>query len=99
MLQSLFISDMATMVSMLVLASLSQRLGEALKIPPYYRVLFVTTAVVFVAFGLDTFRETLNAPLLQITAIAMRAVATSVAVVVSLRYWRWVFSEFFGRGR
>jgi hypothetical protein len=99
MLHSLFVADVAVMVSMLVLANLSQRLGEALKIPPYYRILYVTTALVLAAFALDTFRETLQAPVLDLVAIGIRALATAIAVAVCLPYWRWVFSEIFGKGR
>ncbi len=98
MLHSLFVADVAVMVSMLVLANLSARLGDALKIPPYYRILYVTTALVLAAFALDTFRETLQAPLLDLVAIAMRAAAVVAAAAVCLPYWHWVFREIFGRG-
>jgi len=99
MLHSLFVVDVATMVSMLVLANLSQRLGEALKVPPYYRILYVTTALILVAFSLDTFRETLQAPLFDLAAAGLRALAVAIAVAVCLPYWRWVFSEFSGGRR
>lgn len=95
MLQSLFVVDMAMMFGMLVLADLSRRLGEALKVRPYYRLLYVTTAFVFVAFGIDTFRETLQYPVLNVVSMALRACAGALAVVVCLPYWKWLFPEFF----
>jgi len=99
MLQSLFIVDMSIMVSMLVLANLSKRLGNALKIRPYYRVLYATTALVFAAFGMDTFRETLQYPVLSLISIAVRAAAGILGIVVCMPYWRWLFPEFLNTHR
>ena len=95
MQQSLFVVDMSVMVTMVVLADLSRRLGEALKIRPYYRTLYVTIGMVFAAFVLDAFRETLPYRVLDLVAIAMRAVAGVLGIVVCLPYWRWLFTEFF----
>ena len=79
---------------MLVLANLSKRLGEALKVRPYYRILYATTALVFAAFGMDTFRETLQYPVFSFVSIAVRAAAGIVGIIACLPYWRWLFPEF-----
>jgi hypothetical protein len=95
MMPGLFVVDISVMVGMLVLANLSSRYGDAMKIPPYHRILYVTTAIVFLAFGVDTFRESLRIASMDLVTIGMRALAGAVALVVCLPYWRWLFSEFF----
>ena len=99
MQHSLFVADAAVMVGMLVLASLSQRLGDALKIPPYYRFLYIATALVLMAFALDSFRESLQVSLLDLVAMSLRAAGVIVGGAACLPYWRWVFAEYIGKGR
>ena len=94
MQQSLFVVDMAVMVTMVVLADLSRRLGEALKIRPYYRMLYVTMGMVFAAFVIDAFRETLPYHVLDLVAISVRAAGGVLGVIACLPYWRWLFAEF-----
>jgi hypothetical protein len=95
MQQSLFVIDISMMCAMVVLASMSRRLGEALKIRPYYRILYFTTACIFAAFSTDTFRETLRYPLLHLISMSVRAGAGTIAVAVCLPYWKWLLGEFF----
>jgi hypothetical protein len=95
MLQSLFVFDIAAMVAMIVLANLSKRLGDALNTPPWYRLLYATTACVFAAFALDTFRESLHSEVLTLIAVGLRALAGVLALYALLQYWKWLFAEFF----
>ena len=57
-LHSLILFDASTIVIMLIIAYLSRRLGEALKIRPYYRMLYVTSLVIAVAALGDMFPTT-----------------------------------------
>ena len=97
MIQSIFVVDMAAMVSMVVLANLSKRLGEALKIRSYYRMFYLTTVLVFAAFGIDTFHEGLRSPFLGILSISLRAAGAALALLSCLPYWKWIFPEYFHR--
>jgi len=95
-LLTLVLLDSSVITSVLILAFLSKRLGSALKIKPYYRLLYVT-AVLIAATGIIDITIMLN----HITGLPaftlhIRGCAAFMAVVVCLRYWKWLFSEFFG---
>jgi hypothetical protein len=94
-LQGLLIFDMSSMVLMLVLLYLSRRLGEALKIAPYYRLLYVTTVLIFIASGIDAFHESFPDPYFGTISIIIRAAAGCIAVAACLPYWKWLFAEYF----
>lgn len=93
----LFLYDIAAIALMLVLSYLSRRLGEALKIFPYYRVLYATSATVFAAFALDTLRFGAGLGGSRTLTMSLRCGAGLAALAVCLRYWSWLFSEFFKR--
>ena len=95
MQQGLYVVDISMMFAMLVLANMSRRLGEALKIRPYYRILYFTTACIFIAFSIDTFRETLRYPVLHLISMSVRAASGVITVGVCLPYWKWLPGEFF----
>lgn len=99
-LQSLITCDFASVFIMILLANLSRQLGEALKIAPYYRILYVTAALVLMAAGLDLFRETFFI-IIDISAVtlAARCLAALLALVTCLPYWKWLFSEYFFKQR
>jgi len=95
---SVLFLDASAAVIMLVLASLSKGLGNALKIRPYYRLLYL-------AAGISLAASLANAVLLELSsaghqnmpymaAAALRCAAGITAVAASLRYWHWLFSEF-----
>jgi hypothetical protein len=94
-IQSILIFDMAAMVTMLSLLALSKRIGEALKIPKWYRILFLTTLMTFAASGIDAFHDSFSDPVFGITAMTLRVVAAIVAFATCLPYWKWLFSEYF----
>lgn len=99
MQQSIFMVDIAMMIAMLVLANLSKRLGEALKVPPFYRILYVSATCVFAALAIDTFHATLQYPVLNLISMYTRAAAGVLACLTCLPYWKWLFGEFFSRQR
>ncbi len=91
--------DIAVIIIFLVLAYLSKRLGEALKTPPFYKLFYVGAVVIAVTMVIQVFSMIIVTPILsQISdsvLMGMRFLSGFLAVVASLQYWRWLFSEFF----
>jgi len=94
-LQSLFFFDVSAVIIMVVLAYLSRHLGEALKIKPYYKLLYITAALVICASGIDIITETVHLNLSFTVSLALRFAASATAFMVCLRYWNWLFAEYF----
>ncbi|MFP4416602.1 MAG: hypothetical protein ACOC41_01165 [Chitinivibrionales bacterium] len=95
--ESLLILDAAMIILMVVLASLSKRLGEALKIPPVYRMLHVGVIIILGSAALSGIVTIAgeSESLLILSAVVLRVAAGIIAVISSLRYWHWLFSEYF----
>ena len=93
--QGIFFFDVATVIFMMVLAYLSSRLGEALKIPSFYKILYGTAGLVIAASVLDVVAGIIPIPSSSMVSMLMRFSAGVIACIVVLRYWIWVFSEFF----
>ncbi len=92
--------DIAAVIILLVLASLSRRLGEALKTPPVYRVFYTSAACVgisgFLHFaGAVSFEHPLILP--SIIPMSLLLVAGILGIFGCLKYWMWLFPEFFRR--
>ena len=92
--QPLFFFDATAVIMMLVLAYLSKRLGEAMHIRPYYMILVVTAALILAASGLETIPRPLSFEFMGPFANSLRFAASAAALVVALRYWKWLFAEF-----
>ena len=88
--------DCSMMSSMLILAYLSKKMGEALKIFPYYLVLYAAALLVVAAGGMDIAVKAQAVGIQPQWAGGLRCLAGAAAVAVSLRYWKWLFGEFFG---
>ena len=88
--------DCSMMSSMLILAYLSRKMGEALKIFPYYLVLYAAALLVVAAGGIDIAVKAQAIGIQPQWAAFLRCFAGAAAVVASLRYWKWLFSEFIG---
>ena len=95
--QSIFFFDVSAIIFMFVLAYLSNRLGEALKIPPWYKVLYGTAVLIVAASVLDVLSGIIPVPSIMRISLFMRFLAGIVSCGIVLRYWMWVFSEFFKR--
>jgi hypothetical protein len=93
-LQSLLFFDASAVIIMLVLAYLSKRLGDALKIRSYYKLLYVTAAIVALAAGTDFISGTVSAALPVMLSLGMRFAASAGAFLICMRYWKWLFSEY-----
>jgi hypothetical protein len=96
---ALVLYDISAVVLLLLLASLSKRLGEALKVPPYYNVLYGSAICMAAAFCIDLFDMVLALRIVHMPSwvipSTLRCVGTISGLLVSLVYWRWLFGELF----
>ena len=94
-LHGLILFDVATVMAMLVIAYLSKNMGEALKIPPYYKMLYLTSVLITFAAIADSVPHNMLFPFSKTVTMGLRCVAGVFALPVCLRYWKWLISEFF----
>ena len=87
--------DLSTIMAMLVIASLSKTIGEALKYRPFYILLYYASIVVAIAALADCLPPALKLSISPTITMVMRCIAGLVALPVCLKYWKWVISEFF----
>jgi hypothetical protein len=80
---------------MLVIASLSKTMGEALKMPPYYKFLYLSATIIALAAIGDTAAYSIHVSFFKTISLAFRCAAGFIALPVCLRYWKWLISEFF----
>jgi hypothetical protein len=88
--------DIAAIMAMLVVATLSKTIGEPLKIPPYYKLLYGASALLAAAALMDIVPPTNTA--LYVPAVflmGMRCLAGLIAIPVCQRYWKFLISEYF----
>jgi hypothetical protein len=90
----ILILDMAAIALFAVIMSLSARLGEALKIKPYFRLFSVCIWLILAAAFINLIDTGSHLNVFGIIAIAMRLLSGITAVAVCLRYWSWLFAEF-----
>jgi hypothetical protein len=93
-LHSIILFDASVVVIMLIISSLSRRIGEALKIRPYYRIFYLTSLVIALTALGDIILNDVNIHINQIIPMGLRFVSAATAFFVSLRYWSWAFSEY-----
>jgi uncharacterized phage infection (PIP) family protein YhgE len=90
----LFVYDFAAIIIMVLLAFLSRGMGEALKIPPFFRILYGAAFLILCAFIIDTIRRNIALPLPLSFTMVLRCGAAIAALLACLRYWNWLFAEF-----
>ena len=88
--------DIAMVTCLLVMAYLSKRLGDALKVKPYYLALYGTAILVGSATLIDIFAQAFAIGIAPVITHCLRMIAGVAAVLVCWRYWNWLFGEFFG---
>jgi hypothetical protein len=93
-LHSLILFDASVVVIMIIIAYLSRRIGDALKIKPYYRILYLTSIVIALTALGDIILNDINIHIDPIVPIGLRFISACTAFLVSLRYWSWAFSEY-----
>ena len=91
---SLILFDASAVIIMFIIASLSRRIGEALKVPPYYRILYLTSLLIAITAIGDTICNDINFHISQSIPMCLRFVSATCAFLVCLRYWSWLFSEY-----
>jgi hypothetical protein len=94
-LLTLIVFDCSVAISMLILAYLSKRLGNALKIRPYYALLYAMAILIAMADGIDIAAFSFSVKHWPQATLYIRGIAGCIAFGVCLRYWKWLFSEFF----
>jgi uncharacterized membrane-anchored protein len=95
-LLTMILLDCSMVTSMLILAYLSKRLGNALKIRPYYALLYCTSVLIAVATGFDIAAMSFSVQHWPQFTLYIRGIAGCIAFGACLPYWKWLFSEFFG---
>jgi len=86
--------DISFIIAMLVVSYLSKRLGDALKVAPIYKLLYITSVLIAIASIIDIVYVSYNGTTMPLVSIALRFIAGAVSLIVALRYWSWLFSEF-----
>lgn len=94
-LHGIVLFDLAAIIAMLVLASLSKSMGEALKIAPYYKWLYVTAVFIGIAIIADTVPVSMHSSVPKTITLGFRCAAGLIALPVCLRYWKWLIAEYF----
>jgi chromate transport protein ChrA len=93
-LQALVLLDISSILLMIVLAYLSKRLGEAMKIKPFFKILYVTSIMIVFALGIDFTAVYFDKQIFTMLSLSMRFAAGLAAFVVCMVYWKWLFSAF-----
>jgi len=94
---SVHILDVSVFLLMLILAELSKRIGEALKVPHFYHY-YYTCAILLILLVIVDMASPFFMPaaakdeILSVT-IALRAGLVLLTFPVAMIYWRWLFSE------
>lgn len=90
-MDTLFVMDVAIIVCFMVLANLSRRIGEALRIPKFYTVFYGTSALLISVSFIDAVFE--SVPYIAEAAMILRGVAVIISIPIAVRYWHWLFNE------
>ncbi len=91
---SLILFDASAIIAMIIIAYLSRRLGEALKVKPYYRIFYVTSIFVALAAVLQTISNDIGINVPQSIPMLVRLASACIAFLVCLKYWNWAFYEY-----
>ncbi|MDR0303928.1 MAG: hypothetical protein LBH98_04035 [Chitinispirillales bacterium] len=93
-----YILDASVFTLMIILAVLSKRIGEALRVPHFYQYYYTCSALIIVLVAFDMFfaqfikDETARNEIFEVT-IALRAGLVFSTLPVAMIYWRWLFLE------
>jgi hypothetical protein len=93
-MQFIFLFDISTILLMLILAYLSKRLGEAMKINSYYKMLYFTAFLIATATGTDFVTKTFCLQIPFFITLIIRLISSITAFLICLKYWNWLFPEF-----
>ncbi len=98
-IQNVFFLDISVIIILMIIAYLSKRLGEALKKPAFYKLLYTGVACIIAAAIVNTITTnklfSLSNNVTHTITMLMRFVAGFISVFACLQYWKWLFSEIF----
>jgi hypothetical protein len=92
----------AVVVALVVLGSLSKRLGSVTRTPRYYRGFYIAAALMLVSIiarvvnigrGVSEAAYLSESPTWVLFYIGFPAVAYTLSVVIAWRYWSWLLAE------
>lgn len=102
------IGPLSVAVMLVLLGVMGKRLGEALELPPYYR-LYYGAVLLFViplpvswlllvtgAWGLPDPDPVTGLAVKMLAAVLPMTVAITLAVVATAKYWSWIWGELRG---
>jgi hypothetical protein len=87
--------DISSIIAMIIVASLSKSIGEALNIRPYYKFLYFTSGCIAIAAILDTVPFEISNISIKTVSMTLRCIAGIIALPLCFKYWGWLFPEFF----
>lgn len=93
-MEMIIIIDLSVFLLLIVLANLSRRIGEALMIPGYYRILFYMSGIIAFSSLVDIFIKGIeNVEYIHTITLIVRSVAAIVSIPVCYKYWKWLLKE------
>jgi len=95
-MDTLFVIDIAMIVLLMVLANLSQRIGDALRIPKYYKIFYGSASIIVTVGFIDNVLISSNfssSDSVQLITAMIRVIAITISIPVATRYWHWLLKE------
>ena len=93
-LESFILFDISAIIIILLMGYLSKQLGVALKIPPFYRIIYSSGFAIFIAAAIDLYNSSVS-----VSSLIIRVTAAGIAFFFCLPYWKWLFTEYFFKKR
>jgi len=91
------ILDVSVFFLMMILAALSKKIGEALKVPNFYHYYYTCAIVLIILVAADmilpNFMSESDRSEISTITMALRAMLVLSTFPVTMIYWRWLFSE------
>ncbi|MBN2488703.1 MAG: hypothetical protein JXA98_06720 [Methanosarcinaceae archaeon] len=75
------------------MAKLSERMGEAMQIKPYYYLYYVGILFFVLASGYTLVFQTADADLVHMVSNLLLAVGMTFGLVATVKYWGWLIKE------
>ncbi len=85
-MDTLFVVDVAVIICLMVLANLSRRIGEALRIPAIYSVFYGASALIIIAVFIDAVVKADYASYVTLATIIVRVIAVIITIPVAVKY-------------
>ncbi len=97
---NILIVDIASIILLFVIASLSKRLGEALHAhKENYRIMYISIALISLSALPLQHYTTLDNNVANIVQAALKGIAGLLACGAIYFQWNWLFNEFMSKGK